>query len=101
MLFCVTTRGRERIFSSPRDSTNWSRKSMRMLLVAFTIWKPLVGDGKPKFENSGICDPLVPPPETMYSGLGTKPLLTAVGVVPTPCTPPMAVGPLPQDRKSV
>src|SRR3982750_2761847 len=98
MLFWVTTRGRDKIFNSQRDPAMASRASIRKLLLAFTIWKPLVGLVTGRFENNGICEPVVPElvPETMYCGLGTIPLPAVVGVVPTLWSPPMAVCPLPQ-----
>src|SRR3954466_3239157 len=84
-LFCVTTRGRERIFSKPRDSAMVSKKSIRKLLEAFRNWKPLVGLVTGWFENRGICVPPVevPPLEIMYIGFGAIPEPTVVGVVPT------------------
>src|SRR5882757_1623998 len=93
MLFCVTTRGRESTFSKPRDSAIVRIRSIRILLVALTSCRPLVGPVAPRFENNGIVVPPEPPPLTMYDGV-TPP--TAVGVLPTPCAPPTADGPLPQ-----
>jgi len=54
MLFCVTTRGRDRTFSKPRDSAMVSRTSICMLLVALTKERPLVGPTAPRLENNGI-----------------------------------------------
>ena len=58
MLFCVTTRGRERTFSKPRDSAIERMASMRTLLLAFTKLNPLVGEVDPRFENNGIEAPV-------------------------------------------
>ena len=43
MLFCVTTRGRDRIFSKPRDSASVRTVSIRTLLLALMKLRPLVG----------------------------------------------------------
>src|ERR1035437_7312717 len=93
MLFCVTTRGRERIFSSPRDSAMVSTRSIRMLLVALTKERPLVGPFAGKFENSGI-NPLV----FWYKMLLRLVLDGVLGELPTACAPPIALGPLPQPK---
>src|SRR6267142_1830457 len=95
MLFWVTTRGRERIFSKPRDSAMVRIASMRTLLVAFTKLKPLVGLVTGKLENRGIWV-AAPVPLTMYSGFGVFP--TSTGEVPTLVAPPMAVGELPHPK---
>src|SRR5271154_1225776 len=101
MLFCVTTRGRERTFNKPRDSAMVSRTSICMVLVAFTKDRPLVGPTAPRFENNGIELPLpVDPVVTGYKG--SKPL-TEMGEVPGPDevgTPPTPVVPLPQPKPS-
>ena len=58
MLFCVTTRGRERIFSKPRDSAIVRIASIRTLLLALTKLRAAGRPGvTPRFENSGICTP--------------------------------------------
>ena len=59
MLFCVTTRGRESIFSKPRDSAIVRMASMRTLLLALTKLRPLVGLVTGRFENRGIWLPVV------------------------------------------
>ena len=59
MLFWVTTRGRDRIFSKPRDSAMVRMASIRTLLLALTKLRPLVGLVTARFENSGICVPVV------------------------------------------
>src|ERR1700746_2989963 len=102
MLFCVTTRGRDRIFSNPRDSAIVRSTSMRTLLLALTNCRPLVGLVTPKLENKGICVPLAlpPPPVTMYCGFEATPAPTLVGVVPTFWTPPTADGVFPQPNPS-
>src|SRR5208337_1429339 len=93
MLFCVTTRGRERIFSNPRDSAMVRIKSTRMLLLALTNEKPLVGPVAGKFENSGICP--AAPADWMYNGCNP---FSVIGEDPTDPAPPAAVGPLPQPK---
>ena len=62
MLFCVTTRGRERIFSNPRDSAAVSTASTRTLLLAVMKLRPLDGLVTGKLENSGIWVPVPLPP---------------------------------------
>jgi hypothetical protein len=62
----VTTRGRDRTFSKPRDSAIESTASMRTVLLAFKKVKPLVGAVEPRFENKGIEFPwYVPVPGTV------------------------------------
>src|SRR5271163_1182510 len=100
MLFCVTTRGRERTFSKPRDSAIERMASMRTLLLAFTKLKPLVGEVDPRFENNGIDEPepLPPVPGTViYPGFSP---LTVVGDEPAAWFPPRALCPLPQPKPS-
>src|SRR6266436_4204383 len=100
MLFWVTMRGRERTFSKPRDSAMVSRMSSRTLLEKFVNSRPLVGPVAPRFENKGICDPVVAAPTMGYKGFGTSPEPTVIGDVPTLLTPPTALWPLPQPRPS-
>src|ERR1700690_1616796 len=102
MLFCVTTRGRERTFSNPRDSAMVSKTSICMLLVALTKERPLVGPTAPRLENNGIeVPPVVDPPVTIgYSGCSP---LTLMGEAPGPDvvgTPPTPVVPLPHPKPS-
>src|SRR3954451_6945840 len=101
MLFCVTTRGRDRIFSNPRDSAIVRMASMRTLLLALTKLNPLVGLVTGILENSGIVLPVVePPPDVppvMYPGVSPP---TVVGEVPTEDAPPTAVLPSPQPKPS-
>src|SRR5438270_4752744 len=96
MLFCVTTRGRERIFNNPRDSAMVRMASRRTLLLALMKLRPLVGPLAARFENSGICTPVVgvgaAVPIIGYNGLVPN---TVVGDVPTALAPPMDVRPLP------
>src|SRR6185312_4428824 len=96
MLFCVTTRGRDSIFSSPRDSAIVKMASRRTLLLALMKLRPLVGPFAARFENSGICTPLLllPPPTTGYIGFGVFP--TVKGEVPTDVDPPTPEGLFPQ-----
>ncbi len=65
MLFWVTTRGRESIFSKPRDSAMVRMASIRTLLLALTKLRPLVGLVTGRFENNGIVLPVVVPPLVM------------------------------------
>src|SRR5690349_3723293 len=99
MLFCVTTRGRERILSNPRDSAMVRIASIRTLPLEFWNPIPLVGLVTGKFENSGIWLSVVPVgaavPTMVYSGL---PPNTPIGDVPTLVAPPIAVVPLPQPK---
>src|SRR4051794_38523457 len=99
MLFCVTTRGRERIFSSPRDSAMVRMASMRMLLLEFWNPIPLVGLVTGRFENNGIWLMLVGEgavfPIIVYSGL---PPNVPIGEVPTLPAPPTVVVPLPHPK---
>src|SRR5580700_7356893 len=99
MLFCVTTRGRDRTFNNPRDSAIESTASMRTVLLAFKKVKPQVGAVEPRLENRGIELPVVEPvPGTvMYPGVR---LLTVVGELPTAELPPIALWPLPQPKPS-
>src|SRR6266478_3702746 len=101
MLFCVTTRGRERIFSKPRDSAMVRTASMRTLLLALRKLMPLFGLVTGRFEDNGICWPVVGEgtevPIIGYSGLRPK---TDVGEVPTADAPPTALVPLPQPKPS-
>src|ERR1022692_5268625 len=57
ILFWVTTRGRDRTFSKPRDSAMESTASIRTVLLAFRNVKPLVGEVEARLENKGIVDP--------------------------------------------
>src|SRR6476646_1136309 len=98
MLFWVTTRGRDRIFNKPRDSAMVRTAASRNALLAFTKLKPLFGADTPRFENSGIWTPPVPPVTTGYSGFGVFPTLS--GEVPAEVAPPMPVGLLPQPNPS-
>src|ERR1700682_1174450 len=95
MLFCVTTRGRERIFSKPRDSAIVRMASMRTLLLALRKLMPLFGLVTGRFENNGICWPVVGEgtevPMIGYSGLRPK---TEAGEDPTADAPPREVVPL-------
>src|SRR6266550_7216128 len=95
MLFWVTTRGRDRIFSNPRDSAIVKIASMRMLLLALTKLIPLFGLVTGRLENRGIwvADPV---PVTMYMGFGVFPTIT--GELPTLLAPPTALGPLPHPK---
>src|ERR1019366_10703922 len=93
MLFCVTTRGRDRIFNSPRDSAMVRIRSIRMLLVALTKLRPLVGPFAGKFENSGI----EPVGVVVWTYNGCNPVML-VGELPTDCAPPTELGPLPQAK---
>src|SRR5271156_7088554 len=97
MLFCVTTRGRERIFSSPRDSSMVRMASSRTAELALRNEKPLVGPVAPRFENSGICTPVVPVGRVVpiIGYLGTMPKVES-GDVPAADAPPTAVVVLPQ-----
>src|SRR5215469_18257917 len=97
MLFWVTTRGRDRILSKPRDSAIVRIASMRTLLLAFRKVKPLVAWVTGRLENRGICVPAAPPepPTVMYPGVSP---LTCVGDVPAALAPPSAVWPLPQPK---
>src|SRR6266498_803548 len=97
MLFCVTTRGRDRIFNKPRDSAMVRIASRRTLLVALTKLRPLVGPMAGKFENNGICV-AVGLPVIMYVGAGVFP--TMIGETPAPVAPPTAVGLLPHPNPS-
>src|SRR5215469_5871790 len=97
MLFCVTTRGRDRIFSKPRDSAIVSTASIRTLLLALTKVRPLVGLVTGRFENSGICAPVVLEAPPVVIQLGLSPLMV-VGEVPTDDAPPTAECPLPQPK---
>src|SRR6266446_5118052 len=83
ILFWVTTRGRDRTFSKPRDSAMVSTASMRTVLLAFKNVKPLVGAPAARFENKGIDDPVPPPvlPGTVINP-GVRPL-AVVGELPT------------------
>src|SRR5580693_10696306 len=88
ILFCVTTRGRDRTFSKPRDSAIERTASMRTVLLAFRKVKPLVGEVAPRFENNGIelpVEPVVVPGTVMHPGV--KPP-TVVGEEPTAEAPP-------------
>src|ERR1022692_4367820 len=58
ILFWVTTRGRDRSFSMPRDSAIERTASLRTVLLAFKKVKPLVGYVGARFENNGIYDPV-------------------------------------------
>src|SRR5438034_4951187 len=101
MLFWVTTRGRERIFSKPRDSARVKIASMRTLLLALTKLIPLLGLVTGRFENNGICWPVVGEgavvPMIGYNGLRPK---TDVGEVPTDDAPPIELVPLPHPKPS-
>ena len=57
----MTTRGRDRTFSKPRDSAIVRTASMRTVLLAFRKVKPLLGEVEPRLENKGIDDPDDPP----------------------------------------
>src|SRR2546425_6024442 len=98
ILFWVTTRGRERIFSKPRDSAIVRIASKRTLLLAFTRLRPLVGAPAARFENKGICTPVpgvgAPVPVIGYDAPGV--LKTLVGEVPTALAPPTCVGEFPK-----
>src|SRR5215469_17973268 len=99
MLFCVTTRGRDRIFNKPRDSAMVRTASSRTALLALTKLMPLVGAVAARFENRGIwTPPALLPLTTGYSGFGVLPTLR--GDVPTEVAPPMPVGLLPQPNPS-
>src|SRR5262249_3766657 len=102
MLFCVTTRGRERIFNSPRDSAMVRMASSRMELLALMKLRPLVGPVTPRFENKGILTPLPGEgawvPLTGYIAPGV--LNADKGEVPTELAPPTPVGPLPHPKPS-
>src|SRR5579863_1418917 len=101
MLFCVTTRGRDRIFSNPRDSSMERMASSRTEELAFRKEKPLVGPVAPKFENKGICTPVLPVGRLVpiIGYLGTMPKVE-VGDVPTAEAPPTEVALLPQPNPS-
>src|SRR5579863_4531427 len=102
MLFWVTTRGRERIFNRPRDSAMVRMTSSRTALLAFTKLRPLVGPTAPRFENNGICTPVLPVgaevPMIGYCAPGV--LKTESGEVPTALAPPTPVDPLPNPKPS-
>src|SRR5499425_3913747 len=93
MLFCVTTRGRDRIFSKPRDSASVRIVSMRTLLLALMKLRPLVGLVTGRFENRGMICPVEDPPAVMYVGL--KPLVNSGEFA---AAPPTAVCPLPHPK---
>src|SRR6476469_10766657 len=100
MLFCVTTRGRERIFNKPRDSAMVRMASSRALLLAVRKLKPLVGPVTPRLENNGIFTP-VPAvgalvPMIGYSAPGVPNAL--VGELPTALAPPKADPALPNPK---
>src|SRR5580700_4452489 len=101
MLFCVTTRGRESIFSSPRDSSMVRTASIRTALLAFIKERPLVGPVAGKLENSGTCTPVVVlaglVPTIGYFGLIPK---VERGEVPADVAPPTPVEALPQPNPS-
>src|ERR1700691_1769220 len=101
MLFWVTTRGRDRIFTRPRDSAIVRTASRRTLAVSLVILIPLVGLVEPKLENNGIWTPVVEvgveDPMMGYSGVIPK---VAVGVVPTALAPPIPVVLLPHPKPS-
>src|SRR5690242_16673801 len=99
MLFWVTMRGRERIFSKPRDSAIVKMVSRRTLLSRVMKLMPLVGQFElPKFEKSGMAPPpdALPVPESMY--LGAPPVVAVIGEVPTLLAPPTAVALLPHPK---
>src|SRR5581483_4714031 len=97
MLFWVTTRGRERIFSNPRDSAIVRMASRRTLLLSLVKLSPLVGPLAARFENSGI-DIALAEPIMGYNGFGVTPLPTVIGDGPTAFAPPIPVGRLPQPK---
>src|SRR5215471_1481973 len=96
MLFCVTTRGRDRIFSNPRDSAMVRMASRRTLLLEVWNERPLVGPTTGMFENSGIWFRVLPEgsdvPTMGYNGVPPK---TPTGDVPTELAPPRLLVPLP------
>src|SRR5215469_15761432 len=101
MLFCVTTRGRDKIFSNPRDSAMVRTASRRTLLLE--VWKeiPLVGPTAGMFENSGIWFAVLAEgtavPTMGYRGVPPK---TPSGEVPTALAPPTLLAPLPHPNPS-
>src|SRR5216683_3190699 len=100
MLFCVTTRGRERIFNRPRDSAMVRIASKRTLLLAVMKLRPLVGPVAARFENSGIWTP-VPGFGALLPMIGYRApgvLKAVVGEVPTALAPPIAAPALPKPR---
>src|ERR1017187_128386 len=99
ILFWVTTRGRDRTFSKPRDSAMESTASIRTVLLAFRNVKPLVGEVEARLEHKGI---VVPGFEAvlgtgMYAG-DREPAV--VGERPAVEFPPMALWPSPQPKPS-
>src|SRR5260370_34005316 len=102
MLFCVTTRGRDRIFNKPRDSAMVRIASSLTALLAFTKLRPLVGPLAARFENSGICTPVpglgAEVPMIGYSALPV--LKTDTGDVPTELAPPRPFAWLPKPKPS-
>src|SRR2546427_11084306 len=102
MLFCVTTRGRDRIFNKPRDSAIVRIASSLTALLAFTKLRPLVGPVAARLENNGICTPLpgagAEVPLIGYSAPGV--LKTEVGDAPTALAPPRWLAWLPKPKPS-
>src|SRR5579863_6902661 len=101
MLFCVTTRGRERIFSNPRDSSMVRTASIRIAELALINERPLVGPVAGKLENNGICAAVVGVaglvPTIGY--FGAIPNVESVDV-PAASGPPTPVEALPQPNPS-
>src|SRR5215475_10402795 len=101
MLFCVTTRGRDKIFSKPRDSAMVRMASRRTILLEVWNEKPLVGASAGMFENSGIwfrvVDVGAEDPTMAYSGFPPK---TPTGDVPTALAPPTVDEALPHPNPS-
>src|SRR5438552_18895213 len=95
MLFWVTTRGRERIFSKPRDSARVKIASMRTLLLALTKDIPLFALLTGRLENRGIWGS-APVPGTLDKGAGVAPTITSQ--LPTLLAPPPALGPWPDPK---
>src|SRR3954466_13690858 len=95
MLFWVTIRGRDRIFSKPRDSARVRITSKRYALDALIKLMPLVGPLAGKFEKRGMA--VCPPPVllTMYWG---APVFAVMGELPTTPAPPTAAVLLPQPK---
>src|ERR1700690_2721368 len=99
MLFCVTTRGRERIFSKPRDSAMVRTASICILRVALMKLRPLVGLVAGWLENRGIVVAVVAVgtevPVIGYRGLRPK---VPSGAAPAEFAPPTPLTPLPQPK---
>src|SRR5262249_24279230 len=101
MLFCVTTRGRDKVFSNPLDSGMVRMASRRTLLLE--VWKvmQLVGPTPGMFEKNGIWVAVLAEgsavPTMGYNGLPPK---TPTGDVPTALAPPTLLEPLPKPNPS-